>query len=431
MKIALLGYGIEGRSAYEYFSTKHPDAQFVIYDSRNQTKSSLPLSVEFIGGVVDFHNTDADLVIKTPAIAPSLVSSRGTVSSVTKEFFNYSPAPIIGVTGTKGKGTTASLIAEILKQAGKKTWLVGNIGTPALDVLDQIKPNDYVVYELSSFQLWDIKKSPHISVVLMIEPEHMDVHSDLTDYISAKSNIARYQGVDDITVYHPKNKNSAMVADASPGKKIKYMTKKSAHVQGDELVIDGRVICKTREVGLVGRHNLENICAAITAAWQITNDVEAICEAVTKFKGLPHRLQHIATKGGVSYYDDSFSTAGASTLAALKAFDNQTVMIIGGYDRGYDLGELARELIVAKNLKHVLLIGQTGEKLADLLEANDFRNYEVSKSRDMTEIVATSSSLASEGDNVILSPGFASFDMFKDFVDRGERFIQAVEALDA
>lgn len=195
MKIALLGYGLEAQSAYNYYANLHPDAEFVIYDNAASPKMELPKGSTFHGGMTDFHDIDADIVVRTPAISPDKVSTRGVVTSVTKEFFDVCQRPIIGVTGTKGKGTTCSLIAAILKEAGIKTWLVGNIGLPSLDMIKEINEakEGVVIYELSSFQLWDMTKSPQVAVLLMIEPEHLDVHKDFAEYVNAKSNLVRHQ----------------------------------------------------------------------------------------------------------------------------------------------------------------------------------------------------------------------------------------------
>ena len=198
MNIAILGYGVEGESAYRYYRAKYPDAIFTAYDNKPEPKNPLPSDVRFVGNREDFKGITADIAIKTPPIAPWNVGVTGTVTSITREFIKNCPAPIIGVTGTKGKGTTASLIRSILDAAGKKTWLVGNIGIGALDVLDQIQSEDIVVYELSSFQLWDCDVSPHVAVVLGIEPEHLDVHRDFDDYVRAKANIGRHQSNKDI-----------------------------------------------------------------------------------------------------------------------------------------------------------------------------------------------------------------------------------------
>ncbi|HEY0894153.1 MAG TPA: Mur ligase family protein, partial [Cellvibrio sp.] len=192
MNIALLGYGVEGQSAYKYYSRLHPDATFTVYDSQPQPTVQLPEGVKFVGGLKDFKGITADLAVRSPSIPPWQIQVTGEVTSVTREFLKKCPAPVIGVTGSKGKGTTCSMIKAMFDATTKKAWLVGNIGVGALDVLDQIQPRDVVVYEMSSFQLWDCDVSPHVAVVLGIEPEHLDIHKDFEDYVMAKGNIAKH-----------------------------------------------------------------------------------------------------------------------------------------------------------------------------------------------------------------------------------------------
>ncbi len=417
MKIALLGYGIEGQSAYRHYSYHFPDASFEIYDNAATSKFTIPPQVKFIGGAKDFHDIKADIIVRTPAIHPDKVSSLGKITSVTQEFFTTCQAPIIGVTGTKGKGTTASLIAHILKQAGKKVWLVGNIGMPALDILDQIKPSDVVVYELSSFQLWDLKRSPSVAVVLMIEPEHLNVHDDFDNYIEAKANIAKHQLVGDTVIYFAENETSCHIAEQSPAKKIAYKVEKS-----DKITIQGVDIMLKNEVGLRGKHNLENIYAAIHAAWQFTQNIEVIADAVRGFTGLPHRLQEVATKQGVLFVDDSFSSAPPATKVAIKSFSEPIILIAGGFDRRLEYTDLAEAINHQKNIKKVLLIGQTRDAIARHLYEDSYELLD-----NLEQAVIRAKELAESGDVVLLSPGCASFDMFTNFIERGDTFKELAE----
>ncbi len=429
MKIALLGYGIEAESAYKYFSKKYPDAKFVIYESKPNTKKPLPEGIEFHGGVKSFNDIEADIAVRTPAINPKKINVSGKVTSVTKLFFENCPAPIIGVTGTKGKGTTASLISEILKVAGKKVWLVGNIGEPALNILDEVQPEDIIVYELSSFQLWDLAISPHVAVVLMVEPEHLDVHENNEDYVQAKGSIARFQSVEDSVIYYKNNEVSKSIAQISKGKKVPYPDESYVHEKGGYFYWQQQKICSTQVLKLPGKHNIENACAAIASAWSWTQDKDAIEKGLSSFKGLPHRLKFVATKGEVDYYDDSIATTPGSTIAALKAFDQPKVAILGGSSKGSDFTQLATEM---NNLfiKKVLLIGEEAQHIKKDLDKTGFTNYEVLSNVDMSDIVKRASELADSGDVVILSPACASFDMFKNYEARGNEFINEVENLE-
>ena len=430
MKIALLGYGVEGASAYRYFTRLYPEAAFEIYDNAESPKYDIPAGVTLKSGMKDFHDIDADLVIKTPAIAPSKVSTRGEVSSVTRTFFDVCPVPIIGVTGTKGKGTTSTLTANMLSKAGIKTWLVGNIGVAALDKIEEIEQAHVagepcvVIYELSSFQLWDMTKSPQVAVVLMIEPEHLNVHKDFEEYVEAKSNIVKYQHADDVAIYYADNAVSRSIGEKSPGKKMPYVIE-----EGPRLSVDGRVLVDKNDIILYGDHNVGNVQAAMIAAWQFTQDRDAIQAAVREFSGLPHRLEPvITTREDVLFINDSFSSAPPAAVAAVRAFAQPKIVIMGGFDRGLDFTETARNIAAQPNLKKVLLIGQTRQVIAEAFEACGWHGYEVIDG-PLDDAVARANELAVSGDAVILSPGCASFDMFSDFNVRGNAFKELVKRL--
>lgn len=428
MKVAILGYGREGRSALRYFREK--DADITVFDEQ-ETVSDLPKGVGFVGGKDAFLHVDGfDTIVRTPAINPERIKHQGgTLTSVTELFFDECPAHIIGVTGTKGKGTTSSLIFEILKSAGEGVHLAGNIGVPALDILPDTRVGDIVVLELSSFQLWHIKKSPQVAVVLMIEPDHMDVHSNMDDYISAKANIAKWQDPDDVVIYHPTNEHSKAIANQSKGKRLQYMKPPAAHVKNDYFVIDDQKICSTRDLLIPGKHNIENACAAITAAWQYTHNTAAIAEALATFKGLNHRLKFIAEKRGVKYYDDSIATTPGSAIAAIESFSQPKVLIMGGSSKGADFSTVATSLLQA-NIRKVLLIGEEAGRIEKVLSDAGFREYEkLGPGVDMKDIVKLGTKLAKEGDVLILSPACASYDMFKSYQDRGDQFAAAINDL--
>lgn len=429
MKIALLGYGVEGASAYRYFKQLYTDAEFAVYDNALKPKYDIPEGVELKSGADTFYDIDADLVIKTPAIPPKKVSSRGRISSVTQEFFDICPLPIIGVTGTKGKGTTATLTANILQKAGIRTWLVGNIGLPALDVIEEIQQTHaagergVVVYELSSFQLWDVKKSPQVAVVLMIEPEHLNVHENFEEYTKAKSNIATHQTPNDVVIYYADNKVSARIAEQSLAKKIPYTIE-----PGHAITVDGMPIIERSDISLYGDHNVGNVRAAILAAWQFTQNKQAIQEAVREFHGLPHRLEQVDMKHDVLFINDSFSSAPPATLAAVKAFSRPKLLIMGGYDRGLDFSATVRDIASQPGLKKVVLMGATRNAIAGAFKACNWHDYEVIDG-SLEDVVTRVNKLAQPGDVVIFSPGCASFDMFKDFTERGDTFKRLVAEL--
>lgn len=429
MKVAIAGFGIEGRANFKYWQSEGAD--ITIFDENKELASEIPTGVKSeLGAGVFEKMTGFDLVVRTASLNPNHIKTDGKIWSATNEFFEKCPAPIIGVTGTKGKGTTCSLITAILKNAGKNVHLLGNIGTPALEQLPKITKDDIVVFELSSFQLWDLKKSPQTAVVLMIEPDHMDVHASMEEYVAAKSNIAKYQDEDDLIIYHPENKYSAQVAEISPAKnKKKYMKPGGAFVEANQIIIGDVVVAQTSEVGLIGEHNIENICAAITAAWNYSKEIGAVQKAIKEFKGLPHRLEFVREYSGVKYYNDSYSSAPGATIAAIKSFSQPEILLCGGFDRGLDFAELAEALARATNLKKVLLLGQTKQRIAEALSKAGFNKFELLQNGDFRHFVHIARDNATPGDVVILSPGCASFDMFKNFQDRGDQFKKIVEEL--
>lgn len=427
MKVAIAGFGLEGMSNFNYWSKLGAD--ITIFDEKQPTQE-VPAGVSIVVGQDTFTKINGfDLVIRTAGLRPDKIKTDDRVWSSTNEFFEKCPAPIIGVTGTKGKGTTASLIAQMLSNDEKNVHLLGNIGVPALDILPTIKPDDIVVFELSSFQLWDLTRSPETAVVLMIEPEHQDVHSSLEEYVNAKSNIAKFQTEDDLIIYHPNNPFSAKVAENSKARKMQYMKPSGAYVIGGQIVIGDIAVALSQEVGLIGEHNLENICAAITAAWRYTKNITAIQSAIKTFKGLPNRLEFVKEVRGVKFYNDSYSSAPGATIAAIKSFSEPEVLICGGFDRGLDYSELALSISLQKNIKKVLLMGQTKTSIADHLAKVGFLNFELLDGNDFKGFIQIAKDAAEPGDIVVLSPGCASFDMFKDFNDRGNQFKKIVEEL--
>lgn len=436
MKIAILGYGQEGPSAEKFLHARHPDATFDIFDhfSRN-----------------DLNLSDYDLVVRSPSVPPSWLTSAGAKASttVTRLFFDEVANPIIGITGTKGKGTTSSLIATVLEATGTSVKLVGNIGTPALDLLDQIQPTDVIVYEMSSFQLWDLEVSPHISVILGIAPDHLDHHADFEDYVAAKSHIAKFQSTDDYCIYDSNNQYSTEIAMLSPGHKLSYPPQLDRPAQAklknllDHLVIPGEHNREDATIALMA-------CAAYhqqTLAAFINQHYETIATTFAKFQGLPHRIEFIRELNGVSYYDDNYSSAFPALDVALATFaDTPTVLIAGGKDRGLDLTATKARLFSAPNLKKVILIGETAPLLAadadpdtyiiaDSLESAV--NLAKATAEQLHEAESSNYDLCIPGRTpegikspvVVMSPGAASFDMFKNFRDRGEQFQQIVREL--
>ena len=414
MKIVIAGFGVEGQSNLRYFREKFPEADFLVADEREKV-DNLPENVAYQTGFSGLEN--ADLIVRSPSLPPKKIKTSGQIWSSTNEFFANCPATIIGVTGTKGKGTTCSFISSILHAVDKTVHLVGNIGVPALDILPKIEKNDIVVYELSSFQLWDLQKSPHVAVVLMIEPDHLNVHADFNDYLAAKANIAKFQTADDYVVYNSQNEFSSSIADTSSAQKKEY-----PFVLSDDI---------TSAIHLPGKHNIDNACAAILAVKSILPNVsdDEIKRGLSEFTGLPHRLKFVAEKYGVKYYDDSISTTPGSAIAALKAFAEPKILILGGSDKGADYSELAKE-IARQNMRLIIINGANADEIMEVLreEKVDCEIVQLNMA-GMEEVAKSAKNKAQSGDVVILSPAAASFDMFKSYSDRGEQFVAAVEEL--
>lgn len=432
MKIAIAGYGVEGQQNYNYWSADEQN-EVTIVDEKGDAGGIYPFGAATMLGPNVFHHLDGfDLVVRTAGLSPHKITTDGKVWSATNEFFAECPAPIIGVTGSKGKGTTSSLIASILEAAGKKVWLVGNIGVPALSVLSEVQPDDIVVYELSSFQLWDLQASPHIAVVLYIEQEHLDVHRDMAEYVEAKAQITRWQTADDWLVYNAANRYATDIAGTSKAQQVAYPSQKRAHLRDDWFYYGDLRLCLASELRIKGEHNKDNAVAALDAVWPYIGDRDHVTEIVTQglnsFHGLPHRLSYVATVNDVAYYDDSIATTPSSAIAALHAFPSQPkVIILGGSYKGSDFNELAQQLAVDD--AYALLIGEEAGRIAAALDAVGFQQYEIIEQATATKFTQRAAELAEPGGVVLLSPASASFGLFKNYTDRGEQFIAAVHDL--
>lgn len=409
MKIALLGYGLEGRAVEQYFKDKADEIK--IFDNfSDQDIDSFPLN-------------QYDLVFRSPSVRPR---PEKNWTSITRYFFEHCPCSIIGATGTKGKGTTCSMISTILRSIGKKVHLLGNIGFPAISELDKIQPDDIVVYEMSSFQLWDLAKSPHVAVVLRIEPDHLNVHKDFAEYVEAKSHIAAYQTTSDFCVYFRDNSASSQIANLSSAHKIPYpLTQKSENL-----------VKLLDSLKVPGDHNRENAEAALLASAAflempledfIDQNFVKIQSAFANFQGLPHHIEFVRELNGVSYYDDSFSASYPSLEVALKAFPAKNIILIaGGKNRNLDLSPAKRAIFNCQNLTKAILIGETKTLLSTNENPDKFILCD-----DLKSAVDAARELAEKTPNsiVLLSPGAASFDMFKNFYDRGDQFQALVKDL--
>lgn len=451
MKIGIVGWGVEGQSAYNYFGPEHsylivseePRDDFPAESEKikvRHLKGEKPVGItsqaedlSYLDGIdkcdkVIYSVTSYKNLRKQFGHDPKFWNKAVTVQHIF--FEEVKTRNIIGVTGSKGKGTTSTLIYELLKSAGKMVWLGGNIGTSVLDFVRQVGPDDWVVLELSNFQLHEFPHSPHIGVVLMIVPEHLDWHANLEEYIAAKSNLFNHQKPDDIAIYFAGSDLSRRIAAGSRGIKIPYFAAPGARLRKDGMIVinepEVEVIHRS-EVKLLGEHNLQNVCAALTAMNEAIGNLDGVKTVLASFSGLEHRLELVRELGGVKYYDDSFGTNPDTAVVALKAFRQPKVLILGGIDKGLPFDELIDE-IAASDVRHVILIGRTTDKLQKMLADKGYGSVTAGL-RTMPKIVAKARELAQPGDVVLLSTAASSFDLFKDYKDRGNQFKQAVAAL--
>lgn len=461
MKLAIVGFGVEGRALAAYFLRKGDEV--TIFD--REEKKDIPGQCKAYLGPGYLKNLkEFDLVFRSPGI-PFLKKEfdpmREKLTSLTKYFFEKCPCPIVGVTGTKGKGTTATLIYEMVREGyekqgmGRKVFLGGNIGEPPLNFLDELTPKDLVILEVSSFQLQDLDKSPHIAVVLGITPDHLDHHCDIEEYIAAKKNIVSFQKKNDFAVLDfdsPeaagfKAKTKAHVFFAS----IEHIVPDGGFLKVSSLVLKkgktGAIFGEKGEVGLIGPHNLKNLLAAATVAHILTVPIEIITKVARDFKGLPHRLQLIREIEGIRFYDDSASTNPETTIAALRSFHEPTILILGGSSKNLDFEPLGEEIAKRLNIRTVIIMGETKQKLEEVIERACIRQeqktartgarigrplrrreipLELITAENFQEAFMVARLTAKPGDVVLFSPGCASFDMFKNYKERGEIFTRFI-----
>ena len=386
--------------------------------------------VRLIAGENYLDNIDDEIIFRTPGMRydhPSFIKAveRGSVlTSEMQVFFDLCPCTKIGITGSDGKTTTTTLVSKILKAAGKTVWLGGNIGKPLLPDVDKMKPTDFAVIELSSFQLHTMKTSPEIAVVTNISPNHLDYHTDYEEYIDAKKNVYKFN--DSISlVTNAENEITVQMAKEISGNVIYFSSKSESDIfeKDGYICIKGEKILNTGDILLPGRYNVENYMAAIGATYNFVG-ADAIRKVATTFKGVEHRLEYVTEKNGVKYYNGSIDSTPTRTMAALSAFSERNLVVIcGGYDKKLDYSVLAP--VMAKKAKCVVLTGACADKIKSALtESEEFLSSGavIKKCPDFKDAVVTAASSAEKGDIVLLSPAAASFDSFKNFEIRGQYF---------
>lgn len=446
-KVAIIGISVEGYSTACYllkhnipitiFEQKKIDQLGKPYQELLSLGASFQTGENYLASLSDY-----DVIFRTPGMSlrnQLLEEARkrgSTITSQTKFFFDHCPCKIIGVTGTKGKGTTSTLIEQILKNANYDVKLGGNIGLPPLTFLDDLYKSSWVVLELSSFQLEDLHKSPHIAVVLMVTQEHLasssfenpNYHPTLRQYIESKANIVRYQAEDDVVIANVDYPISKDIAGKSLAKKLYFSRKKKvlgAYLDNLDIIINvdgaGKKLCDTQRAKLLGKHNRENMMAAALAGLSAGVPKSIISTVLLNFPGLEYRLEVVKKVRGVLFINDSFATTPETTIAAIHSFDRPIILIVGGSEKGSDYKELGKT-IAASRVRAVILIGKTAPKIKSEIENFGYSGIVLPGGLSMKSIVSNAYKLARKGDVVLLSPGCASFDMFKNYKERGISF---------
>ena len=454
-RVLILGFGREGVSTLVYLRKKFPKQKFGVADERDL--DDLPVETQkllqsdlvetFFGKKYLDSVAGYDLIFKSSGVNPHLkplvaAKEAGKIfSSNVGVFFEECQGQIIGITGTKGKSTTSTLIYEVLRRGGKAVRFAGNIGKPPLDVLTDSDKKDIFVLELSSFQLMGLTVSPHIAVVQNVTSEHLDYHLDTEQYVASKSHITKFQNAKDIVVYNASYPNPKKFAALSPGRKLPFSTTfvedMTCFLEGDDVMYRAPGAAKVEkvvaayDVPLQGRFNLQNVMPAIILGREFGVPMKVIVKMLREFQSLEHRLEFVGvTKNNIAFYNDSLSTTPEATIAALQSFEGkELVLLAGGHERNQDFVELAK-LILHYKIKALVLFKTTGARLWEeiLKQASiKFSPPPYVFVRTMKSAVKAAMQFTDENDIVLLSPASASFGIFKDYADRGNQFKKAVK----
>ena len=446
-KVAIIGLGVSNMPLLKYMYERM--AKVTVFDNREMDDIPKEYLAEVMKYEFDYEfGKDAlsklygfNMIFRSPSCMPTMnelveAEKRGAiVTSEIEMLMEMCPGTIIGITGSDGKTTTTSLIYEILKQKGYNCYLGGNIGTPLFTKLYEMKEDDYIVLELSSFQLMNMKISPKISVVTNITPNHLNVHSSYEEYIDAKKNIFKYQSKDDIVVLNYDNEITRECAKEAEGRVVFFSSKTKLD---DGIIVDENIIkecndrirrhiLNTKELHLRGKHNYENICAAIAATKTLV-DIDTQIEAIKNFKGVEHRIEFVKEIDGVKWYNDSIGTSPTRTMAGLNSFEEDIVLIAGGYDKNLDYTPLAKPIL--DKVKTLILMGQTAEKIfLAVKEESEKQGKQIDTymCETLEDTVKLAKKYAKPGNVVLFSPASASFDMFKNFEERGKKFKEIVD----
>ena len=443
--VAVIGIGVSNRPLIQLLcqrgvavtacDRKSREALGAIGDQLEAMGARLRLGPDYLKDLTE------DVIFRTPGMRPDLpeltaaVARGSLLTSEMEVFFEVCPCPKIAVTGSDGKTTTTTIIAELLKRAGRTVHLGGNIGHPLLAETGEMDPGDVAVLELSSFQLMTMTHSPHIAVVTNLAPNHLDVHRDFAEYIAAKENIFTHQTGEDIAVFNADNDLTAEEAARAIGRARLFSRRREladgVFLRGEAVIArrgdQEREVLRTSDIRLPGVHNIENYLAAIAAVDGLVPD-GVIRDFAREFGGVEHRIELIRTRRGVRWYNDSIASSPSRTIAGLNSFDRKVILIAGGKDKGISYESLGP--VVNAHVKLLILCGATAGAIRRSAEqAPNYAGLEIVDVADYHQAVALADSRAGEGDVVILSPASTSFDRFANFMERGRVFKEIVNAL--
>ena len=448
-KVAIIGLGVSNIPLLDYLYKKK--ANVTVFDERNIDDISKEIMDKITLYNFTFHLGENclenlkgfNVIFRSPSCLPTRVelqeeANKGAIVTTEIEMLmQMAPCKVIGVTGSDGKTTTTSLINAILQKAGYNTYLGGNIGTPLFTRLSEMKPDDIIVLELSSFQLMGMEISPNISVITNITPNHLNIHKDYNEYIEAKKNIFKYQKEDEIVVLNYDNEITRNCAKEANSKVIFFSSKEK--LDNGFIVDEGIIkecedkvrkhILNTKDVILRGTHNYENIATAIATTRTLV-DLDIAVEAVKEFKPVEHRLELIREIDRVKWYNDSVSSSPTRTIAGLNSFDEEIILIAGGYDKNLDYTPIAKPIV--DKVKGLILLGQTSDKIFDAVKQeleDEHKDLDIYVCDSLEQTVVLAKKIAKPGQIVLFSPASASFDMFKNFADRGNKFKKLVNDL--
>lgn len=414
-KILILGFGREGKSSLDFIRRELPEAEVAIADQQNIVieNTTVISGKNYLDACKDY-----DLILKAPGVIIKdylNAETKAKITSQTDLFMRVFHRQIIGVTGTKGKSTTSSLIYHVLKSAGRDTQLVGNIGKPCFDILDEISNQTAIVFELSAHQLEFIQASPHIAVLLNIYEEHFDHYTTPDDYYNAKKNIYKYQTPDDLLIYGDIFQH-ATIDEINAAQSMKIDITKTEVFPRDQI-----------HTKLIGEHNQLNIQVAAAIAYAYKINGEDFKQAIASFQPLPHRLEYIGTFRGIKFYNDSIATAQEAVINAIKALGDVDTIILGGMDRGLDYHPLV-DYIRSTNIRNVILLPATNKRFQQTFDEGEYSQNLV-HAKDMHEAVEQAYAITAAGKSCLLSPAAASYGFYKNFEERGEDFKNLVSML--